>query len=265
MRPPANVQLHAPAFPRELEWLNAASIRLDRPAGRPALIEFWDFGRINCVRTLPYVRAWHDRYSPLGLRVVGVHCPGYSFGRERAAVERAVERLDVRHPVALDPGFAVWRGYGNRGWPARYLFDANLVLRDVHYGEGGYLETELAIQDVLHGLHPAAELPEPLAPLRPEDAPGTLLAPQTADIALPGDRDRLTLGGDWADGEDFIEARSAGASARIRYDAAAAYAVLSGTTTAGPVESDGSVTADRPGLRLHGFQFLPQLVAAPAI
>jgi hypothetical protein len=116
----------------------------------------------------------------------------------------------------------------------------------------------VAIQECLRELDPDAGLPEPLAPLRPEDAPGVLLEPQTADIALPADRERVELVRDWTDGGDFIEAADAGAAASFRFRAGGAFAVLSGAgVEPGLYETDGTVTAENPGLRLHGVQFTP--------
>jgi AhpC/TSA family len=242
-----------------MEWLNVAFLRMDRQLGRhAALVEFWDFARVNSLRTQPYLSAWHERYADAGLQVIGVHSPGYSFGRETAVVARAAERLGIDYPVLLDPRLEVWRLYGNRGWPGRYLFDRKGLLRFVHYGEGEYLETELAIQDCLREIDPEAELPAPLEPLRPEDAPGVLLAPQTADIALPRDRERLELVRDWEDGEDYLEAADAGAAASFSWSGAEAYAVLSGgELEPGLYETDGTVVAEDPGVRLYGVQFTP--------
>jgi hypothetical protein len=159
--------------------------------------------------------------------------------------------------VALDPQLEVWRLYGNRGWPGRYLFDRRGILRWIHYGEGEYVATEEAIQDALRELDPELDLPEPLEPVRPEDEPGALLEPQTADIALPRDRERLELVRDWTDGEDWIEASDAGAAASFTFRAGGAFAVLSGSVEPGLYETDGTVVADDPGLRLHGVQFTP--------
>jgi hypothetical protein len=139
------------------------------------LIEFWDFCRPNSIRTLPYVKAWHERYSDDGLRVIGVHCPGFEASRDERAVRDAVARLQISHPVLIDSEFELWREYENRGWPARYLFDGHARLFDYHYGEGGYEETELAIQELLGVSR------EPLPPVRPEDAPDARLLPQTPD------------------------------------------------------------------------------------
>jgi thiol-disulfide isomerase/thioredoxin len=172
----------APPFLTHLRWVNVKSLRMDRLLGRPVLIEFWDFCRPNSMRTLPYLRAWHERYSGEangGLRIVGIHSPGFAPARERGAVEAAVARLGIEYPVLLDPDLEMWREYENAGWPARYLFDGRSRLFDYHYGEGAYEETELAIQELL-GIER-----EPLPPLRPEDDPGAQLAPQSEDRQGP--------------------------------------------------------------------------------
>src|SRR5919201_6437753 len=232
---------------------------MDRLLGRhTVLVEFWDFARINSLRTLPYLKSWHTRYAGAGLEIVGVHSPGYSLGRDSDAVEQAVDRLEIPYPVALDPELEIWRLYGNLVGPGRYLFDRRGLLRYMHYGEGDYRDAELAIQECLLDLDPDAEMPAPLDPLRPEDEPGALLEPQTADIALPADRSRLELVRDWVDGEDWIEAADPGAAANFRFRAGGAFAVLSGAgREPGVYETDGTVVAESPGLRLHGVQFTP--------
>jgi hypothetical protein len=259
MRPPEGLELPAPEFPPDTPWLGAPFVRMDRLMGRHAvLVEFWDFARVNSLRTLPYLRAWHERSGAAGLQVIGVHAPGFSFGRDPEVVARAVERLEVPFPVALDPEFAIWRSYDNRGWPGRYLFDRRGILTYFHLGEGDYDGTERAVQDALREIEPDAELPEPLAPLRPEDAPGVQLEPQTADVVLPAGRERLELVRDWIDGEDWIEAADAGASATVEFRAGGAWAVLSGgDLEPGLYETGGTVVAEEAGLRLHGFQFEP--------
>jgi thiol-disulfide isomerase/thioredoxin len=166
----------APLFPTRLAWVNLdggkASI-IQR--GRPMLVEFWDFCRPNSLRTLPYVKAWHERYASAGLRVIGVHCPGFEASRDEEAVREAVARLEIAYPVLIDGEFEVWQDYDNEGWPARYLFDGRARLFEYHYGEGAYAETELAIQELVQVER------EPLAPVRPEDAPQARLLAQTED------------------------------------------------------------------------------------
>lgn len=183
--------LSAPMIPAGLEWVNVASLRMDQQLGRPVLLEFWDFCRANSLRTLPYVRAWHERYAPSGLRVVAAHAGGYPPSRDPAEVRAAVARLGIEHPVVIDADFELWREYGNEAWPARYLFDQRLRLYSMHYGEGAYDQTEAEICELL------GEARAPLAPLRPEDVPGALLAAQTADQPGPWSGS-YEAGGVWA-------------------------------------------------------------------
>src|SRR5262249_55720951 len=143
--------------------------------GRVVLVEFWDFCRVNSLRTLPYLKAWHERYAEAGLRVVGIHTGAFAPSRDDDNVRRAVERLGIEWPVGIDTQLQVWDEYGNRGWPARYLWDRDGVVVSLHYGEGAYAETEREIQALLGVTR------EPVAPVRPEDDPDALLAAQTED------------------------------------------------------------------------------------
>jgi thiol-disulfide isomerase/thioredoxin len=214
----------APLFPTGLPWVNTpaggASV-LKR--GRPMLVEFWDFCRPNSLRTLPYVKAWHERYAAAGLRVIGVHCPGFEPSRSERAVRDAVARLGIEYPVLLDSEYELWQDYGNEGWPARYLFDGSARLFEYHYGEGAYAETELAIQELL-----GCERP-PLEPLRAEDAPDAVLAPQTRDQEGPYSGP-YEAGGVWAvlDGEGTVTVNGGGAAGvrELRITHAGAYPLL---------------------------------------
>jgi hypothetical protein len=190
MRPPVDT-IAAPPFPRGLDWINVAPLRMDQQRGRPVLIEFWDFCRVHSLRTLPYIRAWHARYADAGLRVIGVHASGFPPSADAGAVRAAVARLDVAYPVVVDRELEIWRDYGNQGWPARYLFNQRGTLAHYHYGEGAYAETEEAIQELL-GL----DL-EPLPILRPEERPGLLLPEQTPDRPGPY-QGPYEAGGVWA-------------------------------------------------------------------
>jgi hypothetical protein len=185
----------APLFPTKLPWVNVPGGKGAQASiiqrARPMLVEFWDFCRPNSLRTLPYMKAWHERYAEHGLRTIGVHSPGFDPSREERAVRDAVARLGIEYPVLIDGELVVWQEYENAGWPARYLFDGHARLFEYHYGEGAYAETELAIQELLGVAR------EPLQPLRPEDAPGTLLAPQTED-QLGAYSGSYEAGGVWA-------------------------------------------------------------------
>ncbi len=176
--PPVRAQpdtIPAPPFPRDLPWINVATLRMDKQRGRPVLIEFWDFCRVNSLRTLPYLIAWHERYAERGLRVIGVHAGGFAVSQDEANVRRAVERLGIPYAVVIDAQLEIWDMYGNEGWPARYLWDQRNALFSMHYGEGAYEETEREIQELL-GIDE-----DPLPPLRPEDTPGILLPAQSED------------------------------------------------------------------------------------
>ncbi len=178
MRPPVD-DIHAPEFPIRLPWFNAPPLTMGELSGRPVLIEFWDFCRANSLRTLGYMRAWHERYGSRGLEVIGVHTSGFECSEDPAAVREAVGRLGIEYPVVVDSEREIWRLYGNLGWPARYLFDQESALVHYHYGEGGYDGTELAIQELLGVSEPLLE------PLKLEDVPGVRLRPQTEDVPGP--------------------------------------------------------------------------------
>ncbi len=175
MRAPVDT-IVAPLFPTGLPWTNVVGRQASIiQRGKPMLVEFWDFCRPNSLRTLPYLKAWHERYSQLGLRTIGVHSPGFTPARDEETVREAITRLGIQYPVLIDRELEVWREYENQGWPARYLFDGRARLFEYHYGEGAYVETELAIQELLGVAR------EPLQPIRPEDAPDAQLLPQTQD------------------------------------------------------------------------------------
>lgn len=200
MRPPAAANIPAPPFPGKLPWINVAPLRMDQQRDRPVLIEFWDFCRVNSLRTLPYVREWHRRYADDGLRVIGVHTAGFPPSRDPDAVEAACARLGIEHPVVVDVRGEIWDFYGNAGWPARYLWTQRGALHSYHYGEGAYAETEREIQELL-GIER-----EPVAPLAPEDDPQALLASQTEDQPGPYSGP-YAAGGAWAvlEGRGTIE------------------------------------------------------------
>jgi len=234
MRAPEHA-IPAPPFPRDLTWVNVAPLRMDKQRGRPVVVEFWDFCRVNSLRTLPYVKAWHERYAGDGLRVIGVHTGGFLPARDTANAVAAVARLGIEYPVVVDERLEIWDFYGNEGWPARYLWDAQGALYSMHYGEGAYRETEREIQALLGVAR------EPLPPLRPEDAADVLLPAQTAD--QPG-------------------------AYSGPYEAGAAWAVLEG---AGEVAANGrTLTVAEPGCyqlveHPHHTAGMLELVAGPGV
>jgi thiol-disulfide isomerase/thioredoxin len=183
--------ISAPPFPAKLPWVNVAPLRMDQQLGRPVLVEFWDFCRVNSLRTLPYLQAWHQRYEADGLRVISVHCPGFEPSRDEQAVRDACARLGIEHPVCIDEKFEVWDWYDTPGWPSRYLFDAQHKLLEYHHGEGGYAETEAAICELLGAAR------DPVAPVRPEDEPAAQIVAPTPDQTGPYSGP-YAAGGVWA-------------------------------------------------------------------
>jgi hypothetical protein len=172
MRAPAG-KIVAPMFPDGIGWINVATLRMDKQFGRPVLIEFFDVCRVSSLRTQPYLKAWDAKYPEL--RVIGVHSPGYPPSHDEDVVRANVERLGIEHAVALDSRMAIWQLYGNEGWPGRYLWDRELRLFEIHYGEGAYRETEEAIQELLGVEEDLVD------PVRPEDDPGAMLVVPTPE------------------------------------------------------------------------------------
>ncbi len=133
-------------------WLNTdggEALSLEQLRGKVVLIDFWTYSCINCQRTFPYLTAWDERYRDDGLTIVGVHSPEFSFERVVSNVQDAADRYGITYPIAIDNGFKTWRAWDQRFWPAHYLVDQTGTVRQVHYGEGGYEETERLIQELL--------------------------------------------------------------------------------------------------------------------
>jgi thiol-disulfide isomerase/thioredoxin len=130
-------------------WLNSEPLTAAGLRGRIVLVDFWTYSCVNWLRTLPYVRAWHERYRDRGLTVVGVHAPEFGFEHDLDNVRRAVSELDVGYPAVIDNDFTIWRSFENHYWPAVYLVDGDGRVRFHHFGEEAYEETERAIQQLL--------------------------------------------------------------------------------------------------------------------
>ncbi len=130
-------------------WLNSPPLTPDQLKGKVVLIDFWTYSCINCLRSIPYVRAWADKYKANGLVVIGVHTPEFAFEKDLDNVKHAVSDLKITYPVAMDNDYKIWRAFSNSYWPADYLVDATGRIRHHHFGEGKYDETEQQIQDLL--------------------------------------------------------------------------------------------------------------------
>ncbi|HTM68590.1 MAG TPA: thioredoxin family protein [Candidatus Binatia bacterium] len=143
------VEGRAPEFAGIASWLNSAPLTMAGLRGKVVLVDFWTYSCVNCVRTLPYVQAWHRAYKDKGLVVVGVHTPEFEFEHDFANVETAVKRFGIEYPVAVDNDYAMWNAYKNRYWPAHYFIDVRGDVRYQHFGEGGYGHSEEVIKALL--------------------------------------------------------------------------------------------------------------------
>jgi thiol-disulfide isomerase/thioredoxin len=273
----------APDFAGVTKWLNSGPLTLASLRGRVVLIDFWTYTCINCIRTLPHLTAWDRTYRKDGLTIVGVHAPEFSFEKDTGNVERAISQEGIEYPVAQDNEMATWQAWSNQYWPAEYLIDARGRVRHVHFGEGGYGETERAIRSLLQeagaGRLGADAKPgrtyAPAARTTPETYLGAARAerflpgpskPGTADHTRYGGElplDHFSFGGTWTlTGEAATAGR--GASLTGRVSGKDVYLVLSP-----PERGDGSVRVELDGRPLKTVRVTSQrlyhLVARPKL
>jgi cytochrome c biogenesis protein CcdA/thiol-disulfide isomerase/thioredoxin len=146
---PLPVEGTMPSLAGATQWLNGAPLTTASLRGKVLLVDFWTYSCINCIRTLPYVRGWYDKYKDHGLVIIGVHAPEFAFEKNPDNVIKAVKDLGVDYPVALDNDYAIWKGFHNEYWPAHYFIDAQGQIRSHHFGEGNYRESEDVIRQLL--------------------------------------------------------------------------------------------------------------------
>ncbi|HEY6916029.1 MAG TPA: cytochrome c biogenesis protein DipZ [Allosphingosinicella sp.] len=146
---PLPVEGRMPPLDGITAWLNSPPLTREQLKGKVVLIDFWTYSCINCIRSIPYVRAWAERYGPEGLVVIGVHAPEFAFEKDIGNVRKAIADLGIRYPVALDNDYAVWRAFSNQYWPAHYFIDAEGRIRYHHFGEGEYDRSEQVIRALL--------------------------------------------------------------------------------------------------------------------
>lgn len=168
---PALAGLAAAAGP----WIGSPPLGAGALAGKVVLVDFWTYSCVNCVRTIPYLRAWNDAYAGRGLVIVGVHSPEFAFERAEANVRAAMRDLGVDWPVVLDGNYGAWKAFGNRYWPAHYLFDRAGRLVETHFGEGGYAETERLIASLIGAPVAAGAVAATAADVAPLRSPETYL------------------------------------------------------------------------------------------
>ncbi len=138
-----------PEFQGITQWFNSPPLTKESLKGKIVLVDFWTYTCINCIRTLPFLKTWYQKYKDQGFVVIGVHSPEFQFERDPANVKKAIEHFKIPYPVALDSSMATWTAYQNEAWPAHYFIDAQGKIRHVHLGEGNYEESERWIQELL--------------------------------------------------------------------------------------------------------------------
>jgi len=240
-------RLHMPSLSGATEWLNSEPLGPAELRGHVVVVDFWTFTCINWLRTEPYVRAWSRAYRDDGLIVIGVHTPEFSFEHEIDRVRKATKDMDIDYPVAVDSDYGIWSAFDNHYWPALYFVDADGIIRDHHFGEGRYEQSERVIQRLLgverelvsvEGLGVEAEAdwdnlrtPETyLGYARSErfaSSGGATFEPGTYE--LPGRLrfNHWALAGEWTIGAETVVLGRAGGSIAYRYSARDAHLVLS--------------------------------------
>ncbi len=239
----------APDFTGIKTWLNTPNgeaLSLEKLRGKVVLVDFWTYSCINCLRTLPYLKAWYSTYAKDGFVIVGVHTPEFSFEHDVSNVRNAAREYGVKYPVAIDDDYGTWNAYGNQYWPAEYLLDARGHVREAKFGEGDYSKTENAIRSLL--VERDANLPKavhladhtPAYALTPESYLGSdrleryegspIKAGRIAKYTLPFtlDQSNLAYGGYWkVDPQQIVAGK--GATLRLHFFARKVHLVLTGT------------------------------------
>jgi thiol-disulfide isomerase/thioredoxin len=246
---------HLPSFEGATEWINSDPLTPDELRGSVVLVQFWTYTCINWLRTLPYVRAWDERYREHGLVVIGVHTPEFEIEHDLDNIRRAVAAMRIDYPVAVDPDYAVWNAFANRYWPAAYYADAEGDIRSHQFGEGGYDEQERVIQQLLVESGRTG-VPSEVAPIVGEgaEAPPDLRSLESGEtyvgyargegFASPerpaGDEPRAytvpselrlgrwALGGSWTVGREEIRSNDPGATIAMRFHARDLHLVMGG-------------------------------------
>ncbi|HET9305649.1 MAG TPA: redoxin domain-containing protein [Candidatus Sulfotelmatobacter sp.] len=233
-------------------WLNSTPLSFRQLRGRVVLVDFWDYTCVNCIRTLPYVQAWHERYRDKGLTVIGVHTPEFTFAQYESNVERGICEFGLTYPIVIDSDREIWKAFANRYWPTKYVLDQEGYLRYAHFGEGGYAECEQVIQELLREIDPAVQLPPLMEAVREEDQAGAVCYRATGELYLGYGRGRMgneggfkeaKIGdysfagpmeenlfyadGRWASTAEYFEAVENGPhTLRLKYEAAAVNLVM---------------------------------------
>ncbi|WP_415773349.1 cytochrome c biogenesis protein DipZ [Pseudomonas sp. LB3P38] len=175
------IEGNLPPLDGAVQWLNSPPLTAQALKGKVVLVDFWTYSCINCLRSLPYVKAWAEKYRDQGLVVIGVHAPEFAFERDVGNVTKAMKDLGINYPVAIDNDFKIWRAFNNQYWPAHYFADAQGRIRYHHFGEGEYAESERVIQQLLREAG-AAKVADGLINASAE---GVQLAPDMNEVQSP--------------------------------------------------------------------------------
>jgi len=251
-------------------WINSPPLMAAQLRGKVVLVDFWTYSCINCLRTLPYLSAWAQKYGPQGLVVIGVHAPEFAFEKKHDNVRMAVQRLKLTYPIAIDSDFQVWRAFGNQAWPTFHVLDAQGRVRHQQVGEGGYEDTERLLQKLLMEAG-AASMTGGMAEV---NATGVGLAPDLAQVRTPEtylgyehgrgagivpDRVKRYAAGrqpglnDWAPSGDWIvrgehaELAEAGGSVAMRFHARDLHLVLGPAADGKPLPFRITIDGQPPG------------------
>ncbi|AMW83750.1 DipZ protein [Pseudomonas yamanorum] len=204
------VEGQLPALDGAVQWLNSEPLTAEALKGKVVLVDFWTYSCINCLRTLPYVKAWAEKYRDQGLVVIGVHAPEFAFERDVNNVTKAMKDLGITYPVAIDNNYKIWRAFNNQYWPAHYFADAKGQIRYHHFGEGDYAESERVIQQLLR----EAGATKVAGGLIEADAKGIQAAPDMNEVQSP----ETYLGFQRA--ENFVTTGTLGTDKVVNYPAA---------------------------------------------
>jgi thiol-disulfide isomerase/thioredoxin len=256
--PPLRAEGHLPSFDGATAWLNTVPLAPADLRGQVVLVDFWTFTCINWLRTEPYIRAWSQAYRDDGLVVVGVHTPEFSFEHEIERVQQAVQQRAIDYPVVLDNDYAVWSAFDNHYWPALYFVDQEGVIRDHHFGEGRYEQSEHVIQQLL-GIERDDVSVEALGVEAEADwhnlhSPETYLGYARGERKASPEHLRLNqwaLAGDWTTGAENVTLERANGSITFRFHARDAHLVLS-RNTSDPIPFRLLLDGDAPG-DAHGI------------
>jgi cytochrome c biogenesis protein CcdA/thiol-disulfide isomerase/thioredoxin len=260
-------------------WINSPPLSLQSLHGKVVLVDFWTYSCINCLRTLPYIKAWNEKYKDSGLVIIGVHTPEFPFEKDEANVRKAVKDLGVTYPVPMDNDYKIWRSFNNEYWPADYFIDATGALRFHHFGEGAYDESEKWIRTLLeeanHAPIPeaatkvAASGAEAAADSRDVQSPETYIGYARAEnFASPGGfhqnepqeyptpatlaLNQWALGGNWKDEDQLATSLAEGDSISFRFHARDLHLVLGPGADGKPVRFRVTLDGEAPGAN-HGM------------